>query len=437
MDDSKPVGYLFSRSYQTKLLALLCIDTRFVQSFREILKPEYFHADPVYVDVCRTALDYFDKHRKCPTLDALQEAIMDLLANDVRRAKDEDGYALALGAIADENKCGEKEDVIERAVRFARQQAMAKAIYSSIDLLEQGEFDKVEKLITDAKRVGQNKTDLGMDWFKDHSWIYNQRSTKTCPTGLASLDDCLFGGLACGELGIVESPPNRGKSICLINFGAEALKRGYDVVHCTHEMAAEDVGARYGALLLRAVVRKTPPEEMLRKLEEYRKRILRNLTIKFWPQNVASVEDIESYLWTLISVGVIDPENRKTLLLVDYGQVLKPTRFYSEKRHETRETYQGLIRLTHTFGVPLWSAMQSNRESVSKRTITIADLSECFAVAADAPVIISLNQDKDEKEQEKARIFVARSRNTLAHNTIDVDIDYEHMMLTDMGRSGG
>ena len=427
--------YDFGRTYQVKLLSLLCRQRGFLTSFRPVFDPAYFD-DPVLADLCRFSLEYFDGHKAEPTVDALAEAVRTACGKDKRRARLREQFDAAMVAVANAT-LDEAADITARVCQFAKEQALARAVYASIDDLEAGQYDKMAPRIADASRVGESLTDLGLQYFNDRTRFDWARLSDTTPTGIERLDKFLGGGLARKELGVIEAPAGRFKSGTLVNFAAAAVMRGHQVVYVSLELREMPLAKRFDRRFAGSM-RDVEPGDLdgaiAEKLEAHRVRWRGNLTIKRWPPNTQTIAGVRSYLQLLREQGLFGRQDKRSLLAVDYGQLLKSTSRSDNRHQDVREVYQGLIQLADEFNCPVWSAMQTNRAASEKRLITISDLAECFAIAADADVVLSLNQHREEKEQDRIRIYCAKVREAQSFRTVDVRVDYDAMMLRE--RSG-
>ena len=86
---------------------------------------------------------------------------------------------------------------------FSRHKGLERAILASADLLEQGDYGPVEKLIKDAIQISLNK-DMGTDYFEDPRARLEglKNSNGQISTGWPSVDKKLYGGFNRGELNI-------------------------------------------------------------------------------------------------------------------------------------------------------------------------------------------------------------------------------------------
>lgn len=86
---------------------------------------------------------------------------------------------------------------------FSRHKSLERAIIKSSDLLEEGDYGPVEKLIKDAIQISLNK-DMGTNYFEDpRARLEKLKSSNgQISTGWPSVDKKLYGGFNRGELNI-------------------------------------------------------------------------------------------------------------------------------------------------------------------------------------------------------------------------------------------
>lgn len=99
------------------------------------------------------------------------------------------------------------------------------------------------------------------------------------------------------------------------------------------------------------------------------------------------------------------------MIIVDYGDLLKPVGSYREKRNELESIYEGLRALAQEFECPIWTASQTNRSGLNAEVITMESISEAFSKCFVADMIFSVSRTIEDKNTNQGRIFVAKNRN--------------------------
>lgn len=436
--------YEFGVTYQVKLLRLISTSKEFLTSYRPILNPRYF-TDDVLVDISRLQLDYFDSRREVPTVAAMEVAVKDMLAQDRQRQKKEAEFVKALESIQNAS-LEEQSDVIDRAIAFAQESAVALALLESVDDVDRGDFGSVIPRLREAMSVGQDLNNIGSIYFENKdrfSWSRNAVSVKT---GLETLDRHLDGGLATHELGVIVGGPGAFKSGTLQNLCASALDQGCLCAYATLELQTFAVEKRMDKILSRKF--KGLPPELLRneayleKLQDYQRRVRANLVTNRWPPNTLTVNGLRAWLTLLKDRGLFGRSGKKSVLFVDYAKLLKPEGRFEKDTAAVQSLYQGCIQIASEFDCAVWTAIQANRPAVQRqrgggrgnsgaKLIHKDDLAECFAVAADSDVIISINQDLDEKTDNKMRLFLAKVREAEDGRVIPVKVNWDTFSISE------
>jgi hypothetical protein len=133
---------------------------------------------------------------------------------------------------------------------FCKHKALESAILDSTDLLEQGEFGAVERMIKDAVGIGLAKH-MGTDYWENPmeriERVRNQRGGTS--TGWTEIDKKLYGGFNRGELNIFAAPSGGGKSLFLQNLALNWALDGKNVLYISLELSEELCSMRLDSML--------------------------------------------------------------------------------------------------------------------------------------------------------------------------------------------
>lgn len=391
--------YRFNRNFRLKILAL-CINPLWMARYGSIILPEYFDQEDEE-HIARAVREYYDTYGRVPND---PDDIVTMC---------EDQYEDIIYSIF--NCTGDSAYVIDMVIQFAREQAAKIAILDSVDDVNAGKLHTVIVRMEQALAVGQSVESPGIDLVHDvDKWLYSLWSAKV-RTGWTHIDAILEGGLGPGELGIILAPTNRGKSMALINigYGAATIGSGKNVVHITHEMSGSIVAKRYAARLM---FRFPDPRGNISKYEDEfiarAKKILRG-RVRIIDLGRCAVEDIRHRLDILVSEGF-----RFDLIIDDYPDLIVPPSRRSERRFELSDIYSEMYDISKRYGVPVWAASQSTRNSFSKEVITMRDVAEDLGKARIADVIVSICQTPEESDADQCRLFMAKVRDGKNHTMI-------------------
>ena len=397
------MAYRFSLEFQKKILAAAIRDEGFLKGSAEVLKPEYF-GDEILSGIAQCALDFWREHKESPTLEALQKEIKGRIAPG-RQFHEYQDCARELYASKDTNS----QYFQEQATDFARAQALANSLRESEAMLQEGNIDGIEALVRKAARYGEGLNDGVYDYFSEspervRGYALNGHGPNLrLGCGISILDDAMNGGLGKGELGTIVALPGFGKSTTLVAFGARALLQGKSVFYVTLELSRAMISAKFDSNLFGLTIDKIKkaPREFARAFLDLKHKLTGKLSVMEQPTKSVGVDYIQAMAERL---GKVD------LILVDYGQLIKPVRARERETSELTEVYEALRRMAGEMQVPLWTAHQANRPGTNSKVIRMEHIAGDFNVAAISDICISVNHSEEEDAQGRLRFFVMKSR---------------------------
>mgnify|MGYP003663455664 FL=1 len=409
-----------SSQFANRVLQGMLTDKIFFEKIFEILKEEFFSSEAHRI-ILREINKLFNKYDCPPTYDMLRMEIAALPEDD-----DKDASLVVLVDIEKKANRQEIEQAKEKAFEFCKNQSIKLAILRSADLLKEGKFDEIQKVIEESMKA-TDKTDMGHKYFDSlHSRSAEKKRPHVVPTGFEALDhnDVLEGGLAGGELGVVMAPTGGGKSFMLVNFGYGALAAGKNVVHYTFELSENNIGSRYDSRIT-----DVPTKEIFSRLQEVETNLHRfeggQLIIKEYPTKIATVNTLKFHIGRLQSSG-FEPD----LIIIDYGDLMRSRRGYDQKRFELESIYEDLRGFAMESKLPVWTATQSNREGFTDDIITIDKVGEAISKVHVADFFATFSQKK---------FHVGKNRMGKAGCNFDINIDFAKSLITlqdDFGHSG-
>lgn len=215
-------------------------------------------------------------------------------------------------------------------------------------------------------------------------------------------------------------------SICLVHCGKRALIERRKVVHYTLELSSNDIAERYDATFNQIPTNQLDDryDAVYKKLSDLGNMYGNTLVIKEYPTRTVGVSKIRSHLQQLRAINFI-PE----LVLVDYGDLLKPETSYHSEYEDLGVIFAELRGLAGEFKVPLWSATQLNRPGITVEEADLEHISASMRKAEIADVIVGLNMSKNERQANQARLSILKNRNGPAKITFPIKTDYATMTL--------
>ena len=223
-------------------------------------------------------------------------------------------------------------------------------------------------------------------------------------TGWPLIDDVCKGGLGQKELGVVIAPTGAGKSMALVHLGTQALKEGKTVIHYTLELQDTVVASRYDSCLTQIPLKDLAAFK--EKIYEEVSDIGGKLIVKEYPTKTATTQTIRNHLEKL-KMRDICPD----MVIIDYGDLLRPVRYLKEKRNELESIYEELRAIATEYEIPVWTASQTNRSGLNAEVITMESISEAFNKCFVADFIFTISRTIEDKTTNSGRVFVAKNRN--------------------------
>ncbi len=400
MLDEKETFLRFGKSFQENLCQLMLDDRPFCDQVSEVIDTSFFELKYLQVFI-EVLLNYRERYRSHPNHEIMMTELKSGMQNQDKVVADQVRHFYA--RIYNSEGVQEAEYIKDKAIDFCRKQTLKGAMIKSVKLLKSSSFDEISKVIEDAMKLGTDNN-FGHDYHVDALKRFQRIHRSPITTGWERIDDIVKGGLGKNELGVVIAPTGAGKSMVLVHLAAEALKKGKTVVYYTLELKDTVVGGRFDSALT-----KVPLNELLDQQEmimDMIQDVEGTLIIKEYPTKSASVQTIRGHVDRLIKKGM-----KPDMILVDYADLLRPTRSTGEKRHELEETYESLRALAQIYEMPVWTASQTNRGGLNAEVITMEAISEAFNKCFVADFIFSLSRTVTDKQANKGRIFIAKNRN--------------------------
>ncbi len=393
----------YGRAFQEKIFQALLLDHQWSSQMAEVMTHEYFELKYLQY-LCDRFFGFYVKYKNFPTLNLLVSIIRDELTEGNDAILREQVVEF-LSRVKSSPNLGDLNYVKDKTLDFCKKQVLQQALEESVKAISSENYESVLNIMKDAVFKGSPAT-IGHDFFNDHEARFAKISRVTCPTGITQLDkkDVLNGGLGRGEIGVVTANTGVGKSHYLVSMGAEALRRGKNVVHYTFELTEHAVGIRYDSNLC-DIDSSEIIDSKEKVLDHYNENDYGRLIIKQYPTGSASIITIRNHLEKLSMKDFLP-----SLIVIDYADIMRSTRSYDSLRHELKLIYEELRNLAMDLNVPIWTASQANRDSAKSEVVGLENMSEAYGKAMVADVVVSLSRKPLEKSTGAGRLFIAKNR---------------------------
>jgi replicative DNA helicase len=387
----------YGPSFQSKVISALITDTKLMDSLSDIIFPKFFDSDANRW-VVETILEYHREYRRAPTLDVFKVEL-----NKVDDAALKKKVVEQLRTAYVEQNVGDLEYIKTEFSDFCRNQNLKEVIIQSVDLLKAGQYDRIKDLVDKAMKVGVN-ADLGSDYVQTFIDRISDEKRDTVETGWDVLDEVMGGGLGPGELGVVVAPSGVGKTWWLSAIGAAAVKAGKTVVHYTLELSENYVGQRYDTIFthIPTVNHQDRKDEISDKIGKLKGRLL----IKYFPPKGVTTRKLEAHIDKMIASG-----NKPDLIIIDYADLMLTNSGRVENTYaEQGGIYIDLRGMGGEYGIPIWTASQTQRSAIDSDVIEADKIADSYAKVMNADFIISISRKSTDKLNNTARVYVMKNR---------------------------
>ncbi len=249
------------------------------------------------------------------------------------------------------------------------------------------------------------------------------------------LDACLRGGVAGGELLVLVSAPNVGKTSFLCRAGATHAARGGRVLHVTMEINTRKVIERYDeAWTHRNQDELATPDGQQAATEARRcvREVGGHVWVIDWAYLPASANDVGALVRRMNGTrcecgcgGTMAPD----MVVIDYLQLMHPSKVPGK---EMRQSFSVAIRehraLARNLEIPLLTAWQVNREGSQVSLLSMKDVAESWDLPQVADIIVGLNP---RMADDKMVLNVVKQREARSRGVFEVYADLERMVIRD------
>jgi len=400
----------YGNIFQIKVISCLLTDKKFLISIHDVLSDEYF-SNQAHKWIIKEILKYFDKFHTTPSMEVLKVELKKI-DNEVLQISIKEQLREAYKS-SDEDLAYVEEEFSN----FCKNQQLKKALLTSVDFLNLGDYDAIRSLIDNALKSGQDKN-IGHEYNKDVESRYRDDHRVIVPTPWGVFNDILQGGIGNGDFGLIFGNPGGGKSWTLIALGGYAVSVGYNVIHYTLELGEDYVGRRYDAFFTQIPVDRIAESPHRSQVEQAVSNLKGQLIIREYSPGKASISTIESHI-----KKCIDQEFKPDLIIIDYVDLLRSKRTNRERKDEIDDIYVSTKGLARELNLPIWSVSQVNRAGAKDDIIEGDKAAGSYDKIMITDVAISLSRKRQDKVNGTGRFHIMKNRYGIDGMTFGAKID--------------
>jgi replicative DNA helicase len=369
----------YGMPFQIKVLSSLLTHKEFLLNIHDILSDEYFD-NQAHKWIIKEVMKYYEKYHTTPSMDVLKVELQ-RVTNDVLKVSIKEQLKSAYEASEEDLKY-----VQEEFASFCKNQQLKKALLTSVDFLNAGDYDSIRSMINNAIKAGEDRN-IGHEYEKDIESRYREDARNVIPFPWKSFNDITQGGYGSGDLVLIFGNPKGGKSWATIAMAAEAVKLGFNIVYYALELGENYVGKRFDACLTGI-----PVDEVVNnrnKVEEIASQLPGKLIIKEYPPKRATLSTIESHLEKL--------DFKPDAIFIDYLDLLSNRKSRSERKDDIDDVYTDAKGLAKELKIPIISPSQANRSGAEKAILESSHIAGSFDKIMIGDIVISLSRGRKDR----------------------------------------
>jgi replicative DNA helicase len=386
----------YGTSFQIKVIGALLTQRQFLLNIFDSLESEYF-GNTSHQWIVDFIIKYFSENHTMPSLETLSFEVKKIDNEVLRIALTE--------ALREAYKAADSKDleyVEAEFTSFCGNQQMKKALMTSVDLLNIGDFDGIRRLINNAMKAGEDKN-IGHEYDLDIETRYRDDDRHAIPFPWPTFNELTQGGVGGGDLVLMFGNPGGGKSWAVIAMGAFAAALGYNVLHYSLELGEGYVGKRYDAVFSGIPVDQL--NEHRAAVEEIVKQVKGKIVIKEYPPKRVSLETIEAHIQQLENQNEFKPD----LIIIDYLDLLKG-KARKERKDEIDDVYTDAKGLAKVLNKPIISPSQANRTASKSSIIEGDNAAGSYDKIMIGDIIISVARRKKDKVRGTGKWHIMKNR---------------------------
>jgi replicative DNA helicase len=348
--------------------------------------------------------EYYIKYESVPTFETLDQLTRSEISSDSARKIVHDTL-IQIREISFEGH----QFVIEKALKFCKQQELQKVMSKAQKIIDKGDFesyDQLEEMVNKALQVGEIQ-EGEHDVFTNLDQVLDEDYRHPIPMGIPGIDNLLKGGLAKGELGVILAPTGVGKTTVLTKICNHAFNLGYNVLQIFFEDNPKIIQRKHFTLWTGIA-----PDELsfhkdvvMEKVKEIRENTSNKLILKKFASDTLTMNQIKNQIRKMIAEGT-----KIDMICLDYIDCIVPDKNLGDEWKSEGSVMRGFEAMCHELDVAGWTATQGNRSSISSDVVTTDQMGGSIKKAQVGHVIISVAKSLQQKEMKLATIAITKSR---------------------------
>lgn len=275
-------------------------------------------------------------------------------------------------------------------------------------------------------------TKVGLDFLDEEERLYKHLHNKdrVIPTCSKQLNRIIEGGYHEKSLTLFMAETNMGKSLIMASGAVDCVLQNKNVLYITCEMSENKISERIMSNMFDVSVedlKLLPKNKFHEKFEKVRKELKNKLVIKEYPPRSINTNHIRNLIKELKVRKKFIPD----IIFVDYLGIMNP--IYKNKGDnsylEVKRISEEVRALAVELGLPIVSAVQTNRGGFGDAEIDLTNISDSIGTAATADIIFGVTQSEEMRKMGKYVWIILKNRYGLNKKKVTVNVDYYKMRV--------
>lgn len=427
--------FQFDLDFQQEILQFTVTDLRYGFKAISLFQSDYFTTIPHAV-IAEALIRFYNKKFHVPSLPVIKEEIRQLFRlkqwQSLMADDDKEKVFKILKKIY-AKPVRNAETIYEACKRFAQYSAF-KSELESVDLENFENYNQYHAKILKAINIGTDlREDKGMFLLADAKSrvIRRQDNPPGIPTPWRQLNS-LFnnGGTSIGNVIVVMGEEKKFKTGFLLNTAKGYLKRGKTILYADFENGEDAIGTRADQGLIGSSRKELLSGEFDKKLLKLARRYARfggEIIIKRFPAGATTLH-IAAYIQKLRDEYGLNVQ----IGLIDYPDVMGSTDKQTDETRRISQVYIDIKNLGNDEKLEaLWCPSHINREAGKdkKKKRSSGDIAKALDKVRHADVVLSMEQDADEKEAGIMRAELVVQRDGPQDGRVYFWVDFEKQRL--------
>lgn len=331
----------------------------------------------------------------------------------------------------------DREFILDSLEEFFRNKLANEVILEARDGLINGDEKKLYSApdkLRDALSFTFD-TNIGLDIVTDIERMYNalHDRDKVIPSGLKSIDDIIEGGFHEKSLTLFLAEVNRGKSLVMCSLATNALIQNKNVLYISLEMSEEKISERILANLFDinlSDLKMLDKEKFMAKMDDIKSKLKTNFYVVAYPPKSVNSNRLRNILKELQLKKKFNPD----IIFLDYLGLMSPnsSNKNSNSYTEQKSISEEVRAIAVEFGMPVVSAIQTNRNGFGSSELEMTDISESIGTAATADIIFGITQTQEMRDSFRYSFQLLKNRYGENKKKCYIGVNYPKMRIFDI-----